>query len=284
MSARGRGGRRDHLPDLLATILESRGATVTRDGTMWEAALPPDLQQQLGVERVRFAATAGRAARGVETDIAVTERILLVGRSHGQVARLVAPGAGGPDGAAGPWIRFHWRVRFGTDEVPEELHTQTLPLPGRGGGLPPGVVLRAPSEEEEGRLRSPAEDPLARVWSRALRSLESRIRRRLRPHEERERRELHREMRTLSTHYRSLIAEERAGRARRAEDREADRMLELKEDWERKLSAMIRRRQTEVEAALIAVAIIHAVPGPAPARPGAAARGGPGERRGARAV
>jgi len=273
MSGSGRGARRDHLPDLLATILESRGATVTRDGVEWEAALPPELRQQLGVERVRFASVAGRAARGAETDVAVTERILLVGRSHGQAARFVLPGAAG-----GPWIQLHWRVRFGTDEVPEELHTQTLPLHGGGGRAPSGGGLRAPTEEEAAALPPPDEESLARVWTRALRLLEGRIRRRLRPHEERERRELHREMRSLSTHYRSLIAEERAGRARRAENREADRMLELKEDWERKLSAMIRRRQTEAEAALIAVAILHAIPGPAPleprSRPAARPRGG----------
>jgi hypothetical protein len=85
-------------------------------------------------------------------------------------------------------------------------------------------------------------------------------------------------MRTLSTHYRSLIAEERAGRARRAEEREADRMLELKEDWERKLSAMIRRRQTDVEAALIAVAIVYSVPAHPPAAADAPRR--TGERSG----
>jgi hypothetical protein len=66
-------------------------------------------------------------------------------------------------------------------------------------------------------------------------------------------------MRTLSTHYRSLIAEERAGRSRRPEDREADRMLELKEDWERKLAAMIRRRQMEAEATLVAAVVVHGV-------------------------
>lgn len=256
MSARGRGGRREHLPDLLATILESRGATVTRDGSVWEAALPPELRQDLGVERVRFAPVAGRAARGSGTDVAVTERILLVGRSHGQAARFVVPGA-----RRETWIRLHWRVRFGTDEIPEELHTQTLPLHGGSGRFPVDVEPRTPTEEEAPGLAPPDEESLARVWARALRLLESRIRRRLRPHEERERRELHREMRTLSTHYRSLIAEERTGRTRRAEDREADRMLELKEDWERKLSAMIRRRQTEVEAALIAVAAVYVVPG-----------------------
>jgi hypothetical protein len=256
MGGRGRGARREHLPDLLATILESRGATVTRDGIVWEAALPPELRQQLGVERVRIAPVAGRAARGSGTDVAVTERILLVGRSHGQAARFVVPGA-----PRETWIRLHWRVRFGTDEIPEELHTQTLPLHGGSGRLPVDAELRAPTEAEAAGLAPPNEESLARVWGRALRLLENRSRRRLRPHEERERRELHREMRTLSAHYRSLIAEERAGRTRRAEDREADRMLELKEDWERKLSAMIRRRQTEVEAVLIAVAAIHVLPG-----------------------
>jgi hypothetical protein len=254
MSARGRRSRKDQLPDLLATILESRGATVRREGSLWEAALPPELSRQLGVERVRIAPTAGRAARGSDTDAAVTERILLVGRSHGQVARLVAPGAVG-----GAWIRLDWRVRFGADELPDELHTQTLPLRAGNGRVPADAELRAPTETEAAALLPPDEETLARIWTRALRLLEGRIRRRLKPHEERERRELHREMRTLSAHYRSLIAEERAGRARRAEDREADRMLELKEDWERKLSAMIRRRQTEVEATLIAVAVIHAL-------------------------
>lgn len=255
MTAKGRRARKDHLPDLLATILELRGATVKRDGTLWEAALPTELRQQLGVERVRIAPTAGRAARGSDTDAAVTERILLVGRSHGQVARFVVAGTGG-----GTWIRLTWRVRFGTDELPDELHVQTLPLRGSGSRLPADAKLRAPTEGEAATLTPPDEEALARIWARALRLLENRIRRRLKPHEERERRELHREMRTLSAHYRSLIAEERAGRTRRAEDREADRMLELKEDWERKLSAMIRRRQTEVEATLIAVAAIHVLP------------------------
>lgn len=254
MSGSRRGSRRDHLPDLITAILEARGATVTRDGAAWEAVLPADLRRQLGVERVRGNAAAGRAARGTETDVAVAERILLVGRSHGQAARFVLPGADGKT-----WVELHWRVRFGTDEVPEELVSQTLPL--RGGAPPPrGAEPRAPDAEEAAKLEPPDEADLARVWARAIRLLEGRIRRRLKPHEERERRELHREMRTLSTHYRSLIAEERAGRTRRAEDREADRMLELKEDWERKLSAMIRRRQTEAEGKLIAVALVYGVP------------------------
>jgi hypothetical protein len=67
-------------------------------------------------------------------------------------------------------------------------------------------------------------------------------------------------MRTLSSHYRSLIAEERAGRARRPEDREAGRMLQLKEDWERKLVQVIRQRAFETEATLVAAALLYGVP------------------------
>ena len=74
------------------------------------------------------------------------------------------------------------------------------------------------------------------------------------------RRELHREMRQLSVHFRSLIAEERAGRRRRAEDREAGRMLQLKEDWERKLAAAIRQRALDTEARLVAAALLTTVP------------------------
>ena len=74
------------------------------------------------------------------------------------------------------------------------------------------------------------------------------------------RRELHREMRTLSVHFRSLIAEERAGRRRRAETAEAGRMLLLKEDWERKLAAAVRQRAFDTEARLVAAAVISLLP------------------------
>ena len=74
------------------------------------------------------------------------------------------------------------------------------------------------------------------------------------------RRELHREMRTLSIHFRSLIAEERSGRRRRAEGREAGRILQLKEDWERKLAAAVRQRALDTEARLVAAALLSVVP------------------------
>lgn len=276
MNGRGAGRRRDHLPDLLATILEARGATVSREGAIWEVVLPPDLGKTLGVERLRFAAAPGRAARGAELDAAMTERILLLGRSHGQVVRLVAPRSGVAGGEPPIWVMLHWRVRYGSDEIPEELQTQVLPLTAGAPRLPAGSTLRAPTAEESARLPAPDPQALQRAWSRALRRLETRIRRRVRPHEERERRELHREMRTLSTHYRSLIAEERAGRARRPENREADRMLELKEDWERKLAAMIRRRQMETESTLVAAALVFGVPGKAGERRGLTGGGGSG--------
>ncbi len=256
---RSPGARREALPDLLATILEAQGAAVARDGPVWEAALPPGLAKSLGVERVRFAASPGRAARGSEVDAAMTERILLLGRSRGQVTHLVTP----VELAADPlpqWIQLHWRVRFGSDELPEELFSQVLPVVRGVGAAPAGRSLRPPSAEEEARIPRPDPQALEQAWNRALRTLERRIRRRLKPYEERERRELHREMRTLSAHYRSLIAEERAGRTRRPEDREAGRMLQLKDDWERKLGAMIRRRAMEVEAILVAAALITGCP------------------------
>ena len=89
---RGRADRRrSELPELLASVLEARGAAVSRDGMIWDAALTPELQTALGVDRVRLvAAPAGRAARGAEMDAALTERILLLGRSHGQVTHRVA--------------------------------------------------------------------------------------------------------------------------------------------------------------------------------------------------
>ena len=80
------------------------------------------------------------------------------------------------------------------------------------------------------------------------------------------RRELHREMRTLSIHYRSLIAEERTGRKKRGEGREAGRILQLKEDWERKLSAAVRQRMLDTEAKLVAVALLSLVPDGKPSR------------------
>jgi len=256
--------RRAELPEILASVLEARGAAVTRDGMIWEAALTPELQGSLGVERVRLVASpAGRAARGAEMDAAMTERILLLGRSHGQVTRLVAavpwPRSAPPEPRM--WVRLHWRIRYGSDEIPEELLVQELPLGSTGGlRVPKDSLLRPATPEEAARLPAPDEAALAATWTRALRLLESRARRKLRPHEDRARRELHREMRTLSSHYRSLIAEERAGRARRPEDREAGRMLQLKEDWERKLVQVIRQRAFETEASLVAAALVVAVP------------------------
>jgi hypothetical protein len=262
---RGRADRRrSELPELLASVLEARGAAVSRDGMIWDAALTPELQSALGVERVRLvAAPAGRAARGAEMDAAMTERILLLGRSHGQVTHLVAAMPWPRGATPGPrvWVRLHWRIRYGSDEIPEELLVQELPI-GTGGGMraPKDSALRPATKEESERLPRPEPDALAATWTRAIRLLEGRARRKLRPHEDRARRELHREMRTLSSHYRSLIAEERAGRARRPEDREAGRMLQLKEDWERKLVQVIRQRAFETEASLVAAALVYAVP------------------------
>ena len=264
MGQRSGGRRRAELPEILASILEARGAAVSRNGMIWEAALTPDLESSLGVDRVRLvAAPAGRAARGAEMDSAMTERILLLGRSRGQVALLVAPTPWPKGAAPAPkvWARLHWRIRYGSDEIPEELLIQELPVGSTGGmRAPRDSLLRAPRVEELGAIPKPDPQALAATWTRALRLLESRTRRKLRPHEDRARRELHREMRTLSSHYRSLIAEERAGRARRPEDREAGRMLQLKEDWERKLVAVIRQRAFDAEATLVAAALLVALP------------------------
>ncbi len=90
---------------------------------------------------------------------------------------------------------------------------QRLPVGSTAGmSAPSDGVLREPTPEESKSLGPPDPQLLEAAWVRGLRQLESRIRRRLRPHEDRMRRELHREMRTLSTHFRSLIAEERTGR------------------------------------------------------------------------
>lgn len=263
MATRKRRETRSELPEILASILESRGATLTHRGTVWEAAIPPDLTRGLGVDKVRLvAAPAGRAARGAEMDAAMTERILLLGRSHGEVTRLVGRAPAGKDaaGEARQWVRLHWRIRYGTDDLAEELLVQRLPVGPGGVVAPADRDLREPTAAEATGIKAPDPELLAVAWNRGLRQLESRIRRRLRPHEDRMRRELHREMRTLSTHFRSLIAEERTGRRRREEGREAGRILQLKEDWERKLAAAIRQRALDTEAKLVAAALIVALP------------------------
>jgi hypothetical protein len=188
--------RRAELPEILASVLEARGAAVSRDGMIWEAALSGELQSALGVERVRLvAAPAGRAARGAEMDAAMTERILLLGRSHGQVAQLVAPMPRPKGTASGVriWVRLHWRLRYGSDEIPEELLVQELPIGNTGGGpAPKESLLRPPTPQESERLPRPDPGALEATWTRALRLLEGRARRKLRPHEDRARRELHR--------------------------------------------------------------------------------------------
>jgi hypothetical protein len=256
--------RRVELPEILASVLEARGAAVSRNGMVWEASLTPELKSSLGTDRVRLVASpAGRAARGAEMDAAMTERILLLGRSHGQVTFLVgsSPWPSGVRREPRIWARLHWRIRYGSDEIPEELLVQELPVGGPGGiRAPRDSNLRPATPDDLDQLPRPEAEALAATWTRALRLLEGRARRKLRPHEDRARRELHREMRTLSSHYRSLIAEERAGRARRPEDREAGRMLQLKEDWERKLVQVIRQRAFETEATLVAAALLYAVP------------------------
>ena len=37
---RNRRGERSELPEILASILEARGATIAKQGTVWEASLP----------------------------------------------------------------------------------------------------------------------------------------------------------------------------------------------------------------------------------------------------
>ena len=261
--ARGAADRTE-LVEILAAILESRGATVARRGSVWEATLPAELTRVLGADRVRLvAAPAGRAARGAEMDAAMTERILLLGRSQGEVTRLVArvPWTRGTAGDERQWVRLHWRIRYGSDDLAEELLVQRIPVGATDGvRLPADAEFRAAAPEEAAAFAPPDPELLATAWMRGLRQLESRIRRRLRPHEDRMRRELHREMRTLSVHFRSLIAEERSGRRRSAENRDAARMLQLKEDWERKLAAAVRQRALDTEARLVAVALLSVLP------------------------
>lgn len=254
----------NELPEILASILEARGAAVAKRGSVWEASLPADLKQSLGVDRIRLvAAPAGRAARGAEMDAAMTERILLLGRSRGEVTRLFVrvPSLKGAPPGERQWVRLHWRIRYGSDDLAEELLVQHLPV-GPSGGVraPADRAFRAPSDDEARALAEPEPELLAAAWMRGLRQLDSRIRQKLRPHEDRMRRDLHREMRTLSIHFRSLIAEERTGQRRRMEGREAGRILQLKEDWERKLAAAIRQRALDTEARLIAVALLSVVP------------------------
>jgi hypothetical protein len=266
MPARKKRRRAGDLPEILSAILEANGAVVTRKAGVWEASLPALLARDLGRDHVRLVMTpAGRAARGAEADAALTERILLLGRSRGEVTRLVAtapPEKGAPPGER-QWVRLYWRIRYGSDDLPEELLVQSLPVGATAGArVPRDGALRAPTEEEAVALPPPDPERLAQAWMRALRQLERRIRERLKPYEDRARRELHREMRTLSVHFRSLIAEERTGRRRRSEDREAGRMLQLKEDWERKLAAAIRQRSLDTEARLVAAALVTLLPAP----------------------
>jgi hypothetical protein len=282
MSRRKRAEGKSELPEILASILEARGASIAKRGTVWEAALPADLAVVLGTGKVRLVASpAGRAARGAEMDAALTERILLLGRSRGEVVRLVSHAPRSARAAAvRTWVRLHWRIRYGSDDLPEELLVQRLPV-GSSGGLqaPPDTAFGAPSPEDAEILAPPDPELLAGAWMRGLRLLESRIRRKLQPHEDRMRRELHREMRTLSIHYRSLIAEERTGRRKRGEGREAGRILQLKEDWERKLSAAVRQRVLDTEARLVAAALLTLVPDGKPARATASSRTRTARRR-----
>jgi|GEM_PF-2183468 len=264
MAAPKRNGTRSELPELLASILEARGAEIVKRGSVWEAMLNPELSGSLGLDRVRLvAAPAGRAARGAEMDAGMTERILLLGRSRGEVTRLVArvPRPSGAAPGERQWVRLHWRIRYGSDDLPEELLVQRLPV-GAPGGLraPVDASFREPTKEEREHLAPADPELLATAWMRGLHQLEVRIRNKLRPHDERMRRELHREMRTLSLHYRSLIAEERTGRKRRAESREAGRILQLKEDWERKLAAAVHQRALDTEARLVAAALLSVIP------------------------
>jgi len=264
MRTERRAPGRTELPEILAAILESRGGAITRKGGVWEASLPAPLAKELGTERVRLVATpTSRAGRVAEADAALTERILLLGRSMGAVTRLVArePLPKGADPGERQWVRLHWRIRYGSDDLPEELLAQTIPVGPTGVRAPRETALRPPKPEEADALAAPDPERLAQAWHRALRMLEQRIRARLRPHEDRVRRELHREMRTLSVHFRSLIAEERAGRRRRQDDGEAERMLQLKEDWERKLAAAVRQRAFDTEARLVAASLISLLPG-----------------------
>jgi len=73
MAGRRRNGTRSELPELLASILEARGAEIVKRGTVWEAMLTRELSASLGLDRVRLVASpAGRAARGAEMDAAMT--------------------------------------------------------------------------------------------------------------------------------------------------------------------------------------------------------------------
>lgn len=226
----------------------------------WSARLPGPMAESFGTREVRY--TPGGGGKGTRSgglvEPALSERILLLARSQGAVTRLVAEA---PAGVGRQWVRFHWRIRYGADELAEELWSQNVPVGGPAGlRMPTDGAFRAPSPEEATRLTPPDPERLAAAWMRGLRGLEGRIRRKLRPYTDRARRELFREMRTLSTHFRSLIAEERASGRKRDDESQTDRMLALKEDWERKVAAVIRQRILETEAKLVAATLLVAVP------------------------
>src|SRR5206468_10560901 len=93
MGHRSGDRRRAELPEILAAILEARGAVVSRNGMIWEAALTPDLEGSLGVDRVRLvAAPRGAPRAGPEWD---------PGRPGGSPLR------GGPPGRVPSWVPRH---------------------------------------------------------------------------------------------------------------------------------------------------------------------------------
>ena len=59
MGRRRSDRRRAELPEILASVLEYRGATVSRNGMIWEADLTPELTTSLGVRLRRDARHAG---------------------------------------------------------------------------------------------------------------------------------------------------------------------------------------------------------------------------------
>src|SRR4029079_13304491 len=100
---------------------------------------------------------------------------------------------------------------YGSDEIPEELLMQELPIAATSGmRAPKDSALRTATPEESERLPRPDPAPLESTWVRALRLLEGRARRKLRPHEDRARRAPHHAQRTISSRCPSSPAHERA--------------------------------------------------------------------------
>ncbi|MDI6809420.1 MAG: hypothetical protein QME66_10625 [Candidatus Eisenbacteria bacterium] len=268
-------------------LLHAGGKLKEKGGGVYEASFPPELKKRLGRRRmrVRFEKGPGKKLGLAEPLIAGNpffEEMLSYAQESGAVTRRYAASDEEKSAAeiAGrvkfrnfrpalkigkmfysPWIAFYFRLTLSSYEMAEkqatlyyDSFTRTISEDGH-----PGFHQAAWSETPDNTL------PVARtrnhneIFSQVLEVLCDRIRPDVSSFRRQALESFENEARRFSLYYKELISEERErqrsfrGRVEDSGGDIAERIVQHKVDWERKLSHEARRIEPKASVSLLAV-------------------------------